>query len=107
MLLLGLVSGLFWFRGLRQRHELATDRCRTSIRILLGAIELYRAAEHRPPERLEQLVPRYLEKIPDCPVAKKPTYHYEVYGEKFSLFCRGHYHERENHPVFNSVKGWD
>lgn len=82
--------------------------CQASMRTLVGAIELFRAEEKRPPERLDQLVPRDLDRLPPCPAAKKETYSttYLVYGQKYSFFCRGKHHQREDHPVFNSVKGW-
>ncbi len=109
MILIGAVGFLFWRSSQKQTAATADKSCRTSMRTILSAIEMYRGENHRPPERLDQLIPRYLDKLPPCPVARKETYTttYQVYGQKYTFFCRGHYHQRENHPLFNSVKGWD
>lgn len=109
MLAVGLV-GLLALRAQQGSvQKTAGKSCQTSMRTIVAAIELYKATEQRPPERLEQLVPRYLDRLPPCPVAKKQTYSstYQVYGKKYSLFCRGHYHDREDHPSFNSSIGWE
>ncbi len=105
---LGLAGWLF-FRHQVDRQASSREReCETSIRTIVSAIELYRTHNPRVPERLEQLIPRYLPEIPRCPKAKKDTYSesYLVYKTKYTLFCRGHHHRRENRPAFSKTQGW-
>lgn len=80
------------------------------------ALRMY-AADHRGryPDSLSELVPRYIKKIPSCPITRKDTYSksyraYNFKGYKYcKLYCSGNNHSRckvpENFPRFNTYDG--
>ncbi len=79
--------------------EMKLFRCESNLRTISNAIEMY-STDHKGkyPEKLNELVPDYLPKIPRCPSAGKDTYSpsyllkKEGSGESYNLFCLGSNH---------------
>ena len=92
--------------------------CKSNLKNLGTALEMYSTdfQGHYPPT-LAQLTPSYIKTIPTCPSAGVETYSatYEVQlGDKkvpdhFTIFCKGHNHERANvpadYPQYNAIQG--
>lgn len=79
--------------------EMKLFRCESNLRSISNAIEMYSTDHHgKYPERLEELVPDYIPRIPQCPAAGKDTYtssyslNKDASGEYYSLFCSGNNH---------------
>jgi hypothetical protein len=66
------------------------DARRAKLRLLIYdlAIRLYRADHGRPPERLEQLAPKYLRQLLDDPFTGRPPI-YRPQGESYRLYSVG------------------
>ncbi len=88
--------------------------CKEAIKFVGVALKMYAEDNKgRYPEKLSQLVPGYLQKIPECPSAGKDTYS-NSYSAKTAppsclIYCNGAWHKEmglpENFPQYSSAKG--
>ncbi|MCD4784040.1 MAG: hypothetical protein K8T10_09475 [Candidatus Eremiobacteraeota bacterium] len=87
---------------LRAKESEKVFNCQLNIARIGMALNLYAGDNQKHyPEKLEKLVPKYLNPIPDCPAAGADTYSqsYTYYvnpekaGYSLTIFCRGHYHK--------------
>jgi hypothetical protein len=83
------------------------DSCDYNLSHLAGALESYRADHTTYPKALSQLVPDYIDHLPNCPNAGKESYStgYSTspYGYKYVLKCN-HKHPNYEPPVYQSEK---
>lgn len=96
-----IVAGLTGARKSRLWYHL--DLCRKNLESISYAVSGYAAAHGgHPPARLQQLLPRYLSKVPICPAAGRDTYSggYVQMGRRFTVFCSGHNHAPLEAPNF-------
>jgi hypothetical protein len=88
--------------------------CETNLKMLSSALEMYSTDNSgRYPEKLSQLLPDYMYKIPICPAAGKDTYS-KSYSSKinpdyYKFYCSGYNHSAlsvpPNYPQFDSTRG--
>lgn len=87
------------------------DTCDYNLSHLGAALEAYRADYTTYPAKLSDLVPAYIEHLPNCPSAGKETYAaaYSVspYGYQCQLACNGKHEgvEPKELPHYESIKG--
>lgn len=100
------------FSGTFVRRSEAFERCSEHLGTLANALDRWGAAkEGQLPERLEQLVPEVLEKLPQCPAAGQDTYlrSYRRTEDGYRLFCQGRHHRAfgvaQDQPSYDSVSG--
>lgn len=67
--------------------------CRTNLKNLSTAMEMYLVDQGRLPEKLSDLAPTYLSSIPECPSAGRRTYLLrQLTGNQYRLDCGGDHH---------------
>lgn len=116
------VAGLsIWLQAVVRREETAkAEACRDNVLKLAQATEIY-AQEHEGifPDKLSELVPKYLPAIPHCPSAAVDTYSEGFINERFISYdphsqyiivrCLGHHHRGarwdENQPAYQTDVG--
>lgn len=95
-------------------HAARLSTCEANLKTLGSALEEYQTDNHgHYPSSLQQLVPKYLKAIPQCPEAGADTYSqaYRVLSDPdgYSFYCAGNNHEHaavgQNFPQYNSVQG--
>lgn len=64
------ITGGAWLMLLHRQSEI----CIHNVGLISMAVMNYNEDHKQPPAHLRQLVPRYLAKIPECPVAGADTY---------------------------------
>lgn len=70
-----------------QRKKRMTVRCAQFMQLCTDVVEQYnKANRNRFPDKLEQLIPKYLQKIPTCPLCKK-EYVYSHTDRGFEVAC--------------------
>ncbi|MFP4498726.1 MAG: type II secretion system protein [Vulcanimicrobiota bacterium] len=88
--------------------------CRSNLKILGTAIEMYKTDNNKYPSFLNELTPDYLKNIPCCPENLNKYYVYHTYldekGEyQFVVYCQGNNHslkeKKPDYPQFRSVGG--
>jgi hypothetical protein len=96
------------FQGKRKIKDIDTDMgkykaCMSHCRSIAKAINKY-AEDHNGeyPDKLDQLIPKYLKQIPTCPTVNKDTYsnsyeYIKFKGNKWFIF----YCEGDNHSAMN------
>jgi hypothetical protein len=91
--------------------------CQTNVANIAKNLEYY-ANKHQGnyPDKLSDLVPDYIDKIPLCTAVKKDSYSssYTVFNDpksnmhKYTFYCNGENHKRiisGNYPQYNSTWG--
>lgn len=88
--------------------------CKSNLETIGKALEAY-SAEHKGqyPSVLGELVPRYIERIPDCPASSTDTYSHSYKSrtkpDNYTLFCSGYNHNafsgREYHLYLDPETG--
>jgi hypothetical protein len=89
-----------------------TVQCEKHLEEIKRALNKYaeKHGGHFPPS-LNELVPAYIEFLPDCPAAGVITYAYKKSSspERFTIWCEGPYHRqslgKKNYPQYDSVNG--
>lgn len=111
-----------WVRAYRREQKLDIARqCRHNLQSLVHSLTKFRAENGVFPDKLQDLVPKYLDSLPLCPVAQKDTYTQSYYWETrtyggnfpdrliLELCCLGHHHTsagwEENQPRYNLQEG--
>jgi len=88
--------------------------CASQIKNIAVGLGMWAEDHHgRYPDRLQQLVPDYLRRIPECPAAGRDTYSsgYQVSASpaRCTVVCVGHHHAAEdlppNQPGYDSQTG--
>ena len=84
------VTGLWWTRRLRQFEESRYNIALARLRLLRTELSLrcYLAEQGRAPNRLEQLVPKYLQNVPFDPFGGNPLV-YRAQGTNWLLYSVG------------------
>jgi hypothetical protein len=84
------VTGLWWTRRLRQFEESRYNIALARLRLLRTELSLrcYLAEQGRAPNRLEQLVPKYLQSVPFDPFGGNPLV-YRAQGTNWLLYSVG------------------
>ncbi len=103
------------FMMAKSQSQLAA--CESNLKNMATAVELY-AVDHQGhyPERLPDLLPRYLRLMPQCPAAQKESYVYQVTARdlsgqprQYELYCQGEWHKTlhvlRDYPRYDSEKG--
>lgn len=92
--------------------EQALVDCKSNLKNLGTALEMYSTDfGGRFPTTLRPLVPQYLRAIPECPAARKDTYHVSyrrsANPDAYTFFCSGHHHPalKPDKPGYNSHTG--
>jgi hypothetical protein len=106
-----------WPNLVRAKAQGQLTECKGNIKNIGTALEMYSTDwKGKYPSSGLQVTPDYLETMPVCPAAQKPTYTFE-FGEQatgnedrfkdyFYVYCRGTHHSAvsvpENHPYYTS-----
>lgn len=120
MLFTLLLASVFVPNFLRARSRGIFTNCKENLKRIAAALDHY-ATDHagRYPDKLEQLVPEYLENLPTCAASGGRAYYAdfgpnakfnsEGYEDYFYLSCVGGLHEKSgivgDFPAFDSVIG--
>ena len=115
------MSSLFWgFRRIQPHRYRMFTNCRSNVFDLANAIGRYADDHHgHCPAKLEDLVPKYLRELPQCPAAKAQMYDYQlkrgtkpgkgVMVDTFTICCKGYNHTRAeipaDYPRYSSIDG--
>lgn len=82
---MGTVAGIMTYSSNKNKADRRT--CQANQRTIEGAIQMYRAEnDDKLPKSVEDLVPYYLKKVPQCPSGSKP-YELEKTGEGEKAVC--------------------
>ncbi|MCE1248181.1 MAG: protein kinase [Firmicutes bacterium] len=90
------------------------DQCSSNVDKLANSINNYYSDYKKYPARLDDLIPRYLDEFPSCPVTgdSKPyieAYEHNDVGGIFTICCSGHFHKNagapENYPTYSKKWG--
>ena len=80
--------------------------CRLNQETVAQALEAYHEDHGSYPEKLEVLIPEYLNSVPPCPSAGQITYTEKsrLSADSFVIICAGHHHPRlgEDQPQYSS-----
>lgn len=105
---------------IRARARGHLTACKSNLKNIGTAAEMYSTDwGGNYPERLEQLVPKYLKSIPDCPSAGRPTYFYQTgvdvgynrprFKDYYFMMCMGKHHTNvsvaEDYPQYDGISG--
>ncbi|MBN9417976.1 MAG: hypothetical protein J0I12_21185 [Candidatus Eremiobacteraeota bacterium] len=116
--LVGVVGPFVFFFPFEGTHSWLLSGCKSNCKRLHIALDLY--ASHNQglyPSSLETLVrQRYLESLPTCPAARRPTYFYRRFDklQRIQFACAGNNHARaytgfsassNNFPRYDDQKG--
>ncbi|MCD4785203.1 MAG: serine/threonine protein kinase [Candidatus Eremiobacteraeota bacterium] len=100
---------------LNKWHTQKLEECGDNVKKLSKAINKYHDNNGYYPEKLDDLVPKYLDMIKVCPEAKTrevyvESYKYNDINKYFEIYCRGHHHKDagvpENYPKYTKIKGF-
>lgn len=87
--------------------------CQSNLRNLATVLHSYAVDHEQYPERLSQIVPKYLGAMPSCPAAEADTYtdgyEWNDDPDAFTIHCSGSNHTPiglgENEPYYSSIIG--
>jgi hypothetical protein len=90
------------------------DSCTANVEKLANSINSYYKDYKKFPHKLDDLIPRYLDEFPKCPVTGDShsyieSYKYNDAGGIFTIYCSGHFHKNadvpENFPSYSKKWG--
>ncbi len=99
----------FWSAWQRRSEQESLETCRKRMMSVAEALELYGCARDLGfyPDKLESVVPLFIDQLPRCPTAPDHDYIYQRYtwtsaGAEYVLGCPGHHSGvPEGFPKFN------
>lgn len=107
---------VFYVPGLVNKWQTQKlEECGENVKKLSKAINKYYDENGCYPERLDDLIPKYLDMIPVCPAAKTgdvyvKSYKYNDRTRYFEIYCKGHHHKDAgapvNYPKYTGKKGF-
>ncbi len=122
LLVISVIGGgsFLWYSAYIRTRLAFFEECKVNIRKISDALVLYAGVhDGKYPAKLEELVPEYMEKLPDCPSAGFASYHlgYQYYNNEkdptenaYTIFCFGENHgavtNSANYPLYSSRQGF-
>lgn len=91
------INPVKWFmawrisRSGRERAEEKHNRANARLRLLTAelALRCYQADQGHPPEKLDQLVPKYLQRVPEDPFSHQPLHYQRVDDTRWLVYSLG------------------
>lgn len=95
------------------RHIAQLAKCKANLRRIAVALEMYADRYGKYPDSLKDLIPEFMDKLPECPAAGKETYS-KSYSTgpnnvTYRMYCIGHHHKEagleRDFPLYTSKGG--
>ncbi|MCA9780856.1 MAG: hypothetical protein KC800_29250 [Candidatus Eremiobacteraeota bacterium] len=107
-----LLGGCSADRMIQQRVEKFLGGCKDNLTALGHSLDAYKKDNGKYPDKLKDLVPKYIGAVPECPAAVKDTYtlsYSQNSAGGYVIYCKGDTHRlaglKEDMPRFQSDKG--